>query len=61
MTTTPKPVELMTVPTAAKRLSLSPSMVYKLMSEGELQSVQIGKSRRIASDSLDAFIEAHRA
>ena len=54
-------VELLTVPVVAERLSLSRATVWNLVRTGELQSVQIGKSRRVATDSLDAFIEAHRA
>jgi excisionase family DNA binding protein len=38
---------LQSVPAVAKFLSLSRSKVYKLMDDGELPFVKLGKSRRI--------------
>lgn len=46
---------LLTVPEAAKLLSLSRSTVYELMKRGDLPAVKIGGARRIPADSLDAF------
>ena len=47
---------LVTVPEAAKRLSLGRSTVYQLLMTGELTSVKIGKARRIPTAALDAFL-----
>lgn len=51
--------ELMTVREAAKRLSVSKPHVYNLMLRRELPYVQIGRSRRIPAEALDAFIREH--
>ena len=41
---------------AAKILSISRSQVYVLLKSGELESVQIGRSRRISQDQMIRFI-----
>ena len=41
---------------AAKILSISRSQVYVLLKAGDLESVQIGRSRRISQDQLIRFI-----
>ena len=41
---------------AAKILSISRSQVYVLLKAGELESVQIGRSRRISQDQLIRYI-----
>jgi len=46
---------LLTVPEAARLLSVSRSTVYELMKRGDLHAVKVGAARRIATDSLDAF------
>ena len=51
---------LLTVPEAAKRLSLGRATVYGLIYEGSLESVKIGKSRRVPVDAIDQFIAALR-
>lgn len=40
----------------AKILSISRSQVYQLLKTGELESVQIGRSRRISQDQLVRYI-----
>ena len=42
------------------RLSVSRSMVYKLLRIGELAAVYIGRLPRIAERDLDAYIEHRR-
>lgn len=44
------------VPEAAHTLSLSPSMVWNLVRAGSLESVLVGRSRRIPHRALVAFI-----
>ena len=48
---------LLTPEEAAKRLSISRSSVYELISKGSLESVTIGRSRRIPSAALKEFVE----
>lgn len=50
---------LLTVREACERLALSKAKVYRLLAEGELASVHIGKSRRIPASELEAFIARH--
>jgi excisionase family DNA binding protein len=48
---------LVTVDEAARQLSIGRSHLYEHLLRGSLRSVRIGRSRRIASHDLDAFIE----
>ena len=48
---------LMTVLDAAHVLSVSRSRIYTLIISGELESVKIGKSRRVTREALDRFVE----
>jgi excisionase family DNA binding protein len=47
---------LVTVDEAARRLSIGRSHLYEYLLRGSLRSVRIGRSRRIASRDLEAFI-----
>lgn len=49
-------MELLTVAETMRRLSLGRTKVYELLNEGHLQSVKIGRSRRILIESLEAFV-----
>ena len=49
--------ELITVEEAAYRLSLSRSVVYRLMRDGEVEDVKVGRSRRITAESVSAFVD----
>lgn len=49
---------LLTVPAAAKLLSLSRSTVYELIRRGEIPAMKVGRVRRIPTDALDAFRSA---
>jgi excisionase family DNA binding protein len=42
---------------AAKLLSLSRSEVYKLLAQGTLKSVRVGRARRIPAAELHRFVE----
>ena len=45
------------VPEAAKLLGLGRTSVYALLKSGALNSVHVGRSRRIRRDDLDRFIQ----
>lgn len=48
--------ELITVQAAADRLAVSRWMVYRLIWDGRVKSVQIGRCRRIVRQSFDAYL-----
>jgi excisionase family DNA binding protein len=50
------PSELITVQTAATRLAVSRWMIYRLIWDQQLKSVQIGRCRRIIRQSLDEYL-----
>lgn len=52
---------LLTVAEAARRLQLSKTFTYSLVMSGELESLKLGKARRIPVKALDEFVEARRA
>ena len=49
-------VRLLTIDEAGDRLSLSRPSVYRLMENGELPFVRIGRSRRIALSAVAALV-----
>ena len=48
--------ELMTVQAAADRLAVSRWMIYRLIWNQQVKSLQIGRCRRIVRKSLDDYI-----
>lgn len=52
---------LVTVAEAARRLRLGRSVTYLLIQRGELPSVKIGGSRRIAVADLHEYVDRLRA
>jgi len=48
---------LLTVPVVAQRLSLGKSLVYQLITSGELPSLRIHRSRRVAESALAEWLE----
>jgi excisionase family DNA binding protein len=48
--------ELITVQAAADRLAVSRWMVYQLIWDQQVKSVQIGRCRRIVRQSLDDYV-----
>jgi excisionase family DNA binding protein len=48
---------LLTVPEAAKALSISRSKLYELLASGAVRSIRIDGSRRIPLNALNAYIE----
>ena len=51
---------LLTMEEAAERLSLGRTVVYGLVAKGELESVTIGRSRRIPVQALDVYVATLR-
>jgi excisionase family DNA binding protein len=47
---------LMTVQEAADELAISRWSVYRLIWDGRVQSVQLGRCRRIVRQSLDGYL-----
>ena len=52
---------LLTPEEAADALRLGRSKVYDLIRTGELESVKVGKCRRVPVDALSAFVNTLRA
>lgn len=45
-----------TVKEASSLLSLSRAQLYRLMDQGDIKFVKIGRSRRITAEQLQAFV-----
>lgn len=48
----------MTIPEAARRLSLGRATTYRLVQRGELPSVRIGRAVRVPAQALEAWVVA---
>jgi excisionase family DNA binding protein len=46
---------------AAELLSCTREMIYRLMTRGELESFVVGRSRRVTTASIEAFVARHMA
>jgi excisionase family DNA binding protein len=51
---------LLTVEQAAERLQLGRTTVYALISSGELESVTVGRLRRIPAEALPEYVSRLR-
>jgi excisionase family DNA binding protein len=51
---------LLRVDEAAEALALSRTKVYELMASGELESVKVGRARRVPTAALVDFLEVSR-
>ena len=51
---------MLTIAEAAQRLSIGRSMLYELMASGAIESVHIGRLRRIPVDCLADFVDRCR-
>ena len=51
---------MLTIPEAAQRLSIGRSTLYELMASGAIESVHIGRLRRIPVDCLTDFVNRRR-
>ena len=58
MSNLPEPL-VVTVPEAARMLSLSRAKLYPLISSGEIRSLKIGKCRRVPVREIESFIDRH--
>jgi excisionase family DNA binding protein len=52
---------LYTIPEAASALRISRTKIYELLDSGEIESVHIGRSRKIPADALRSYIDRLRA
>jgi excisionase family DNA binding protein len=52
-----EPPKLIPVEEAARILSIGRTACYMLVLKGELQSVKIGRTRRVVVSSLEAYIQ----
>jgi excisionase family DNA binding protein len=51
---------LLTVEEAARRLQLGRTLVYRLISSGELESVTVGRLRRVPAQCLAEYVAGLR-
>lgn len=51
---------LLTVEEAADRLGIGRTLMYALVKDGEIESVHIGRLRRIPADALPRYLERLR-
>jgi excisionase family DNA binding protein len=49
---------LMTIPEVMDRLKIGRTLAYRLIRSGELQSVKVGRTRRVSTTALDHFISS---
>ena len=59
MTTASEPI-LLTPEAAALHLSIGRSAIFSLLASGEIESILLGRSRRIPVDALVRFVERRR-
>jgi excisionase family DNA binding protein len=52
---------LLTIDEAARRLGIGRSHAYIFVMKGELESIKLGRSRRVPAEALGAFVERLRA
>jgi excisionase family DNA binding protein len=52
-------MRLLRVAEVAERLSVSPMTVYRMIHAGELPAIRIGRSYRIESRAVEAFLQCH--
>jgi excisionase family DNA binding protein len=53
----PRPARLvLTVEQAAEQLGIGRTLMYALIASGDVESVRIGRLRRVPADALDAFV-----
>jgi excisionase family DNA binding protein len=52
---------ILTVEAAAERLGIGRTLMYALVKSGAIESVSIGRLRRIPADALESFVQSLRA
>jgi excisionase family DNA binding protein len=60
MATTPTTDVLLTVEEAARRLNIGRTTMYGLVSAGVIESITIGRLRRVPAECLDNFVATLR-
>jgi excisionase family DNA binding protein len=60
MTTTAGERLVLTIEEAAERLCIGRTLMYSLVKAGAVESVRIGRLRRVPADALDAFLRQLR-
>lgn len=60
MTTTAEGHLVLTVEEAAERLGVGRTMMYSLVKNGAIESICIGRLRRIPQDALETFVRILR-
>ncbi len=56
-----QPPILLTIPEAARMLSIGRTLTYELIAAGELEVVHINRAARVPLDAVHAFVERRRA
>ena len=51
---------LLTVSEAAQRLGIGRSLLYELLADGQVESIHVGRLRRIPTDALADYIDRQR-
>ena len=51
---------LLTPESAARKLSIGRSAIFALLANGELESIRLGRSRRIPAAALAQFVQRRR-
>jgi excisionase family DNA binding protein len=51
---------LLTVAEAAHRLGIGRSLLYELLADGQVESIHVGRLRRIPTDALATYIDQQR-
>ena len=51
---------LLTVAEAARRLGIGRSLMYELLASSEVESIHVGRLRRIPADALAAYVDRQR-
>lgn len=57
---TPGPRLVLTIEEAAQRLGIGRTLMYALVSAGEVESVRIGRLRRVPVGALDSYVTSLR-
>jgi excisionase family DNA binding protein len=52
---------LLTVSEAAQRLGIGRSLLYELLADGQVESIHVGRLRRIPIDALSDYINRQRS
>jgi len=56
----PEPI-LLTIPEAARLLSIGRTLAYELIAAGELEVVHIGRAARVPVEAVREYVERRRA